>query len=148
LNRFGFKASANFPVTSFVDTCGHLFPIISEKERFFRNCTKSGKANAEIFSELAWNNFRIWQYFPNKGGSFRRTFPNEKKNIFVKKQRILMNFHIFSAYNSEISSEFQETIRNCPNTTHIYMRGEDEREHIHIYQVIHHQSARDTLSRC
>ena len=23
-----------------------------------------------------------------------------------------------------------------------------EREHIHIYQVIHHQSARDTLSRC
>ena len=21
----------------------------------FRNCTKSGKANAEIFSELAWN---------------------------------------------------------------------------------------------
>jgi hypothetical protein len=27
-----------------------------------------------------------------------------------------MNFHIFSAYNSEISSEFQEIIRNCPNT--------------------------------
>jgi hypothetical protein len=27
-----------------------------------------------------------------------------------------MNFHIFSAYNSEISSEFQEKIRNCPNT--------------------------------
>ena len=26
--------------------------------------------------------------------------------------------------------------------------GGDEREHIHIYQVIHHQSARDTLSRC
>ena len=45
-----------------------------------------------------------------------QTFPNEKKNIFVKKQRILMNFHIFSAYNSEISSEFQEKIRNCPNT--------------------------------
>jgi hypothetical protein len=27
-----------------------------------------------------------------------------------------MNFHIFSAYNSEISSEFQEKIWNCPNT--------------------------------
>ena len=27
-----------------------------------------------------------------------------------------MNFHIFSAYNSEISLEFQEKIRNCPNT--------------------------------
>jgi hypothetical protein len=26
--------------------------------------------------------------------------------------------------------------------THIYMRGGDEREHIHIYRVIHHQSAR------
>jgi hypothetical protein len=26
-----------------------------------------------------------------------------------------MNYHIFSAYNSEISSEFQEKIRNCPN---------------------------------
>jgi hypothetical protein len=50
-------------------------------------------------------------------------FPNEKKNIFVKKQRILMNFHIISAYNSEISSELSEysewprkKIRNCPNT--------------------------------
>jgi hypothetical protein len=37
----------------------------------FRNCTKSGKANAEIFSELARNNLRIFQYFPNKGGSFQ-----------------------------------------------------------------------------
>ena len=27
-----------------------------------------------------------------------------------------MNFHIFSAYNSEISSEFQEKIWNCLNT--------------------------------
>jgi hypothetical protein len=27
-----------------------------------------------------------------------------------------MNFHMFSAYNSEISSEFREKIRNCPNT--------------------------------
>jgi hypothetical protein len=27
-------------------------------------------------------------------------------------------------------------------------RKRDEREHIHIYQVIHHQSTRDTLSRC
>jgi hypothetical protein len=26
-----------------------------------------------------------------------------------------MNFHIFFAYYSEISSEFQEKIRNCPN---------------------------------
>ena len=33
--------------------------------------------------------------------------------------------------------------------SHIYEGwGGDEREHIHIYQVIHHQSARDTLSRC
>ena len=39
-----------------------------------------------------------------------------KKYIFVKKQRILMNFHIFSAYNSEISSEFQNFFWNCPNT--------------------------------
>ena len=39
-------------------------------------------------------------------GVFGLFFPNEKKNIFVKKQRILMNFHIISAYNSEISSEF------------------------------------------
>jgi hypothetical protein len=52
-----------------------------------------------------------------------RTFPNEKKNIFVKKQRILINFHIISAYNSEISSELSEysewarkKFRNCPNT--------------------------------
>ena len=30
-----------------------------------------------------------------------RTFPNEKNNIFV-------NFHIISAYNSEISSELSE----------------------------------------
>ena len=37
---------------------------------------------------------------------------------------------------------------NVHTLTHIYMRGGDEREHIHIYQVIHHQSARDTLSRC
>ena len=36
---------------------------------------------------------------------------------------------------------------NVHTLTHIYMRG-DEREHIYIYQVIHHQSARDTLSRC
>jgi hypothetical protein len=35
LNRFGFKASVNFPVTSFLDTCGCLLPIISEKDRFF-----------------------------------------------------------------------------------------------------------------
>jgi hypothetical protein len=34
ISRFGLKASANFPVTSFLDTCGHLLPIISEKERF------------------------------------------------------------------------------------------------------------------
>ena len=27
-----------------------------------------------------------------------------------------MNFHIFFTYNSEISSEFQEKIWNCPNT--------------------------------
>ena len=27
-----------------------------------------------------------------------------------------MNFHIFSAYNSEISSEFQKFFWNCPNT--------------------------------
>ena len=33
--------------------------------------------------------------------------------------------------------------------TYIWGGGEgDEREHIHIYQVIHHQSARDILSRC
>ena len=39
--------------------------------------------------------------------------------------------------------------------SHIYEGGGgggggrgDEREHIHIYQVIHHQYARDTLSRC
>jgi hypothetical protein len=55
-----------------------------------------------------------------------RTFPNEKNNIFV-------NFHIISAYNSEISSELSEyseknselseysewplkKIRNCLNT--------------------------------
>ena len=32
---------------------------------------------------------------------------------------------------------------NVHTLTHIYMRGwGDEREHIHIYQVIHHQSAR------
>ena len=37
---------------------------------------------------------------------------------------------------------------NVHTLTHIYMRGGGEREHIHIYQVIHHQSARDTLSRC
>ena len=44
---------------------------------------------------------------------------------------------------------------NVHTLTHIYMReggggggGGDEREHIHIYQVIHHQYARDTLSRC
>ena len=50
-------------------------------------------------------------------------FRMRKKNIFVKKQRILMNFHIISAYNSEISSELSEysewarkKIRNCPNT--------------------------------
>ena len=30
---------------------------------------------------------------------------NQEKNIFVKNQRILMNFHIFFAYNSEISSK-------------------------------------------
>jgi hypothetical protein len=36
---------------------------------------------------------------------------------------------------------------NVHTLAHIYMRG-GEREHIHIYQVIHHQSARDTLSRC
>jgi hypothetical protein len=35
LNRFGFKASANFPVISFLVTFGHLLPIISEKERLF-----------------------------------------------------------------------------------------------------------------
>ena len=38
----------------------------------------------------------------------------------VKKQRILINFHIISAYNSEISSELSEWarnyFRNCPNT--------------------------------
>jgi hypothetical protein len=42
-------------------------------------------------------------------------FRNEEKNIFMKKQRILMNFHIFSAYYSEISLEFHEKIWNCPN---------------------------------
>jgi hypothetical protein len=56
--------------------------------------------------------------------------PNEKKNIFVKKQRILMNFHIISAYNSEISSELSEysewarkKIRNCPNTPNTSFRN-------------------------
>ena len=30
----------------------------------------------------------------------------------------------------------------------IYEGGGEMRENIYIYQVIHHQSARDTLSRC
>ena len=42
-----------------------------------------------------------------------------RKTIFSWKNRILMNFHIISAYNSEISSELSEwdrkKIRNCPN---------------------------------
>jgi hypothetical protein len=41
--------------------------------------------------------------------------------------------------------------RYAHKLTHIYTLyegGGDEREHIHIHQVIHHQSARDTLSRC
>ena len=49
----------------------------------------------------------IWESTENRVRSIR-TFPYEKKNIFVKKQRILMNFHIISAYNSEISSELSE----------------------------------------
>ena len=32
--------------------------------------------------------------------------------------------------------------------SHIYEGGVGVRENIYIYQVIHHQSARDTLSRC
>ena len=59
----------------------------------FRNCTKSDKANAEIFSELAWNNFRIWQYFPNKGGSFPTLIRNsEFFSEVIRSIRTIPNF--------------------------------------------------------
>jgi hypothetical protein len=90
----------------------------------FRNCNKSGKANAEIFSELPWNNFRIWQYFLNKGGSFRPKF--EIPNFFPRSIRIIPNFfsrsfgvfgqfRIFFRAHSDNSEFFFELIRTIPN---------------------------------
>ena len=96
----------------------------------FRNCTKSGKANAEIFSELPWNNFRIWQYFLNKGGSFRpkfgipNFFPRSIRIIPKKNSRsfgVFGQFRIFSEVNSEYSDnsenffELIRSIRTIPN---------------------------------
>ena len=81
----------------------------------FRNCTKSGKANAEIFSKLPWNNFRIWQYFLNKGGSFRpkfgipNFFPRSIRSIrtilkiFSSSFGVFGQFRIFFRAHSEYS---------------------------------------------
>ena len=91
----------------------------------FRNCTKSGKANAEIFSELSWNNFRIWQYLPNffprlirsiltipifflRSIQSIRTVPNYFPRSFGQFQIFFRGqfgqFRIFS-WNSELISE-------------------------------------------
>jgi hypothetical protein len=102
-----------------------------------RNCTKSGKANAEIFSELAWNNFRIWRYFPNKGGSFSevirsiRIIPNffprsfgvfGQFRIFFRGQfGVFGQFRIFFRAHSEYSDN-SELFPGIPNWFPNYMR--------------------------
>jgi hypothetical protein len=65
-----------------------------------RNCTKSGKANAEIFSELAWNNFRIRVVVSDLNSEFR------KKNSEVNSEY---------SDNSEFFSEDIQSIRTIPN---------------------------------
>ena len=68
----------------------------------FRNCTKSGKANAEIFSELADNIFRIRVVVSDLNSEFRIFFPRSR------------TFQIFSEY-SDNSKFFPRSIRTIPN---------------------------------
>ena len=70
-----------------------------------RNCTKSGKANEKIFSEIAWNNFRIWRYFPNKGGSFSEVIRSIRiiPNFFPRSFGVFGQFRIFFRAHSEYS---------------------------------------------
>ena len=76
----------------------------------FRNCTKSGKANAEIFSELADNIFRIRVVVSDLNSEFR---------IFFRGQfGVFGQFQIFSEVNSEYSDNskfFPRSIRTIPN---------------------------------
>ena len=60
----------------------------------FRNCTKCGKANAEIFSELAWNNFRI------------------RVVVSYLNSEYLDNSEFFSGVNSDNSDFFPGVIRS------------------------------------
>ena len=92
----------------------------------FRNCTKSGKANTEIFSELAWNNFRSDNIFrirvvvSDLNSEFRIFFPghsdNSEKN-FEFNSEYSDNSKCFSEYsdNSECFSELIRSIRTIPN---------------------------------
>jgi hypothetical protein len=70
----------------------------------FRNCTKSGKANAEIFSELAWNNFRIRVVVSDLNSEFRIFFRGHSEYSD--------NSEFFSKVNSEYSEFFSEVIRS------------------------------------
>jgi hypothetical protein len=71
----------------------------------FRNCTKSGKVNAEIFSELAWNIFRI--FFRGQFGvfwQFRFFFPEIIRTIpiffpeVIQSIRTIPNFFLRSIW--------------------------------------------------
>ena len=82
----------------------------------FRNCTKSGKANAEIFSELAWNNFRIRvvvsevNFFPRSIRSIR-TF----RIFFRGHSEYSDNSEFFPEVNSEFFYEVIRSIRTIQN---------------------------------
>jgi hypothetical protein len=105
----------------------------------FRNCTKSGKANAEIFSELSWNNFRIWQYLPNFFPRLIRsilTIPNFFPRSFgVFRIFFWGQFRVFGQFRiifrghsdnfkffSEVNSDNSEFFPGIPNWFPNYMR--------------------------
>ena len=110
----------------------------------FRNCTKSGKANAEIFSELPWNYFRIMVVVSDLNSEFRIFFLRSIRsiltilNFFFKLIRTIPNFflefrtdfRIICGKNMEIHQNplfFHENnfflIRKSPNTPNSIFRA-------------------------
>ena len=116
----------------------------------FRNCTKCGKANAEIFSELAWNNFRIRVVVSDLNSEFRiffrghseysdsseffseviRSIPNFFPRSFGVFGQFRTDFRIICGNNMEIHQNplfFQENIffliRKSPNTPNSIFRA-------------------------
>ena len=85
----------------------------------FRNCTKSGKANAEIFSELSWNNFRIWQYLPN---FFPMLIPSilTIPNFFPRSFGVFGQFRIFFQGQFRVFGQFRIIFRGHSDNSEFF----------------------------